>query len=831
MDGLSEQELDPVVLYGAHAWQRPPFWILILTVAVLGGAIAFAVFGGFSPIFAGLSVLSVVAFGALCWTLGATRRSNRVGAYLAAAAQTASEAILIADPEMTAVYANSAFRKLFAVPGGEGNVVGIGAIKAIVHGERSAEEFQRVAANAAVGIADRAELSVRSPAGRIEWRSISVAPIHRIPGYSHWIARDITARREVEAARRREERLVEDFLGRMPVGFFSSDAQGRFIYVNKTLADWLGIEEGEHPGDQGLVDFLAPDPDGIEHRDSGEHGEVLLNSLDGEGFRAYLRQSQLTGRDGEFIYSRSVVLRDFSDRGIVTRAMRELEQKFRSLFMDAPVGIVLADLSGEVADVNRTFLKYLGLHRDALIGKPLTNQVKKEDRSDLEAHLSKLVMGAVPAARFEARLPSSLGKELITSVYASRIDDSDGDVSGLLLYFIDTTDRKELEAQFTQAQRIQAVGQLAGGVAHDFNNLLTAMIGFCDMLLMRHGPGDPSFADIMQVKQNANRAANLVRQLLAFSRRQTLQPKVLNITDALSDMTNLLRRLIGENIELKMEHGRNLASVLVDPGQFDQVIVNLAVNARDAMPKGGVLTISTRNLNLEEPLKRGDEVIEVGDYALIEVSDTGTGIAKEDIESIFEPFFSTKGVGEGTGLGLSTVHGIVHQTGGRITVDSAVGEGTTFSIYLPRHVGNETKAEPDNGEKGKNDPGVDLTGNATVLLVEDEDAVRLFASRALSSKGYRVIEADNGEVALDAVNEHKESIDLIVSDVVMPGMDGHTMIRYARESLPDVKVILMSGYAEDAIPEEIGSDASIHFLHKPFSLKELAGKVKGVLES
>lgn len=364
---------------------------------------------------------------------------------------------------MTAVYANSAFRKLFAVPGSEGSVVGIGAIKAIVHGERSAEEFQRVAANAAVGIADRAELSVRSPAGRIEWRSISVAPIHRIPGYSHWIARDITARREVEAARRREERLVEDFLGRMPVGFFSSDAQGRFIYVNKTLADWLGIEEGEHPGDQGLVDFLAPDPDGIEHRDSGEHGEVLLNSLDGEEFRAYLRQSQLTGRDGEFIYSRSVVLRDFSDRGIVTRAMRELEQKFRSLFMNAPVGIVLADLSGEVADVNRTFLKYLGLHRDALIGKPLTNQVKKEDRSDLEAHLSKLVMGAVPAARFEARLPSSLGKELITSVYASRIDDSDGDVSGLLLYFIDTTDRKELEAQFTQAQRIQAVGQLAGG--------------------------------------------------------------------------------------------------------------------------------------------------------------------------------------------------------------------------------------------------------------------------------------------------------------------------------------------------------------------------------
>ncbi len=830
MDGSSGQALDPLALYGARTWQRPPFWTVAFVVSALAAGTAFALFNALSPLPMGLTALTLISFGGLCWTLGASRRTNRAGAYLAAAAETASEAVLITGPDSHEVYSNGAFKKLFAVPGRDDGGAGIGVIKAVLHGERSDEEFQRIAANAAVGIADKGEISVRSPAGRIEWRSLSVSPIHRIPGYSHWVARDVTARREVEAARRREERLIEDFLGRMPVGFFSSDSQGRFIYVNQTLADWLNIEEGEHPGDQGLADFLAPDPDGVEHRDSGEHGEVLLNSLDGENFRAYLRQSQLTGRDGEFIYSRSVVLRDFSDRGIVTKAMRELEQRFRSLFMDAPVGIVLADLSGEVTDVNRTFLKYLGLHRDALIGKPLANQIKKEDRANLEAHLSKLVMGAIPAARFEAHLPSSLGKELITSVYASRIDDPDGDVAGLLLYFIDTTDRKELEAQFTQAQRIQAVGQLAGGVAHDFNNLLTAMIGFCDMLLIRHGPGDPSFADIMQIKQNSNRAANLVRQLLAFSRRQTLQPKVLDITDALSDMTNLLRRLIGENIELKMEHGRNLASVLVDPGQFDQVIVNLAVNARDAMPKGGMLTIVTHNLSIEETLYRGEEAIEPGEYVLIEVGDTGTGIAKEDLESIFEPFFSTKGVGEGTGLGLSTVHGIVHQTGGRITVDSALGEGTSFSIYLPQHEGKTAGEDGENGEKTKPEQTIDLTGDATVLLVEDEDAVRLFASRALSSKGYHVVEADNGEAALDVINGEKGAIDLIVSDVVMPGMDGHTMIRYARESLPDVKVILMSGYAEDAIPEEIGSDPSIHFLHKPFSLKQLAGKVKEVLE-
>ena len=269
------------------------------------------------------------------------------------------------------------------------------------------------------------------------------------------------------------------------------------------------------------------------------------------------------------------------------------------------------------------------------------------------------------------------------SLFVSRLDAAEEGEAGVILHFIDTTEQKSLETQFAQSQKMQAVGQLAGGVAHDFNNLLTAMIGFCDLLLLRFRPGDPSFADIMQIKQNANRAANLVRQLLAFSRQQTLQPRVLDITDVLAELSHLLRRLIGENIELKVVHGRDLGLVKVDQGQLEQVIINLAVNARDAMPGGGTLTIRTANMSSEHPMRRGHEVMPPGEYVQVEVTDTGVGIPRENLARIFEPFFSTKEVGSGTGLGLSTVYGIVKQTGGFVFVESEPSAGARTFIDLP----------------------------------------------------------------------------------------------------------------------------------------------------
>jgi two-component system cell cycle sensor histidine kinase/response regulator CckA len=334
----------------------------------------------------------------------------------------------------------------------------------------------------------------------------------------------------------------------------------------------------------------------------------------------------------------------------------------------------------------------------------------------------------------------------------------------------------------------------------------------------------------MQIKQNANRAANLVRQLLAFSRQQTLRPKVINITDVLAELSHLLRRLIGATIQLQMVHGRDLGLIKVDQGQLEQVIINLVVNARDAMPDGGTLTIRTTNVTAEESTSLGHELMPAGEYVLVEVIDTGVGIPKEHLGKIFEPFFTTKPTGAGTGLGLSTVYGIVKQTGGFIFPFSQVGKGTTFKIYLPRHM-------PASGEEAVTTDVAeardarDLTGKGTVLLVEDEDAVRVFAARALRNKGYTVVEASSGEMALAELERLQGRVDVLVSDVVMPNVDGPTLAKRVREMHPEMKIIFISGYAEDAFRRNLDRSAEIHFLPKPFSLKQLAGKVKEVLTS
>jgi two-component system cell cycle sensor histidine kinase/response regulator CckA len=382
--------------------------------------------------------------------------------------------------------------------------------------------------------------------------------------------------------------------------------------------------------------------------------------------------------------------------------------------------------------------------------------------------------------------------------------------------------------QLVQSQKMQAVGQLAGGMAHDFNNVLTAIIGFSDLLLARHRPTDPAFADIMNIKQNANRAANLVRQLLAFSRRPTLRPEVLSLTDILSDLGHLLGRLLGEKVELKVIHGRDLWLVKVDVNQFEQVIINLAVNGRDAMPEGGVLTVRTANVPLEESRKLGPVDMPPGEYVLCEVEDTGTGMSADVIAKMYEPFFSTKDVGKGTGLGLSTVYGIVRQTGGYIYCDSEVGKGTRFRIYLPRH-SEQAAAVAEQREDKKEAKRTDLTGRGTILLVEDEDAVRSFASRALASRGYTVLEAESGERALEIV-EQGGKIDLVLSDVVMPVMDGPTLLKELRKRGIATKVVFISGYAEDAFARNLEGQSDFAFLPKPFSLKQLAEAAKKAMD-
>ena len=688
--------------------RRPPAWI---AASALSAAAVLALWQSHGLFAAAVGLLALAALAGVVWTVA--RPSAPEAAFLLEAAEANPKARLITAADGAFVYANAAFHRLFQLS------VSLDAIAGIIVGADSAEAFERLAAAAAGGLEAEAEVSVKGPMDSVEWRRIAVSPLSG--GHALWRAEDVTARRELETVRRHEEGMLADYMDTLPAGFFSAGPDGRIVYANQTLAGWLGVSPEDMRGCM-FSDYVA---------ESDGDGETVLVGRDGNAFRAVLARSGRTGPEGETLYSRSMVLRERPGAGPARR--------LHWLFDEAPVGILILELGGDVAECNRAFLKLLGLHRDAVVGRPLTERISKEDQGDVAAQLSKVVMGIMPAVHLEARMPGMGQQDLAVSLYASRMEDDEGEVSGLVLHFIDTTEQKHLEVQFAQSQKMQAVGQLAGGVAHDFNNLLTAMIGFSDLLLDRHDPGDPSFADIMQIKQNANRATNLVRQLLAFSRKQTLEPVLLDPTEALTELSNLLGRLLGETIELTMEHGRDLGLVRVDRVQFDQVIINLAVNARDAMPGGGTLSIRSSNIALEGPVHRGPEVMPAGAYALIEVADTGAGIAREDIERVFEPFFSTKEVGAGTGLGLSTVYGIVRQTDGFIFVDSAPGEGTTFSIYLPRYQDTEPIAAAPEAKAE-----ADLTGAGTVLLVEDEDAVRLFGARALRNKGYRVLEASNG---------------------------------------------------------------------------------------
>ena len=401
----------------------------------------------------------------------------------------------------------------------------------------------------------------------------------------------------------------------------------------------------------------------------------------------------------------------------------------------------------------------------------------------------------------------------------------------MLLSLKDNSEESRLKRQVAQASKMQAVGQLAGGVAHDFNNILTAIIGHCDLMLMRHTPGDSDYDDIQQIKHNSNRAAGLTRQLLAFSRQQTLRPQVLQLPDVIAEISNLLKRLLGETVTLTLKHGRSLGAVRADPGQLEQVIVNLAVNARDAMAEkgGGTLTIRTYAVSAAQVREIGSEILPVGDYTALSVSDTGTGIPDDVLPKIFEPFFTTKEVGKGTGLGLSTVYGIVKQSGGYIFADSKAGQGTTFVIYLPVFRA-EAKA-PEPALPRPKPQSTELWGTGTIVIVEDEDMVRAVAERALARQGYRVFTAANGEAALELLDRLRaggESVDLMVSDVVMPGMDGPATVRRARETHPLLPVLFMSGYAEEQLRRSIDID-QVAFLPKPFSVQQLAEAARDAL--
>lgn len=655
------------------------------------------------------------------------------------------------------------------------------------------------------------------------WYEITAQPVSGHEGYVHWRIDNVTTRHTENQQLREEREKLVDFTDNAPVGFFSLDENGTFVFANATLARWLGVDLNEILGHNHFHMFLVSPPEGGRPFDLMSGGgdtqisEVEVKGAAGRIFLASINQTIMHLEDGR-VRTRAVVY-DITAEREMRLALKESEDRFKKFYEEAPLGIVLVNKDGLVEECNGQFAKMIGKSPQELSKKHFKLLIADDDR---DAVLQALKSNDDHVESLEVSLDVGSGDLVSAQLHARRFSDGESTV----FHFIDVTDKKSLEQQFVQSQKMQAVGQLAGGIAHDFNNLLTAIIGFCDLLLLRHKPGDSSFGDIMQIKQNSNRAANLVRQLLAFSRQQTLRQRVHDMTDILTELSHLLRRLIGASVDLEIIHGSDLGLVKVDEGQMEQVLINLAVNARDAMDGVGKLTITTENFTNRKAKSVMEEEMPVGHWVLIKVKDTGCGITDENLEHILEPFFTTKDVGQGTGLGLATVYGIIRQSGGFLDIKTKVGQGTVFEIYLPK------SAEEDSDEQGhvvEKPETRDLTGSERILLVEDEDAVRTFAQRALSNKGYEVLCAEHGESALEVFeNKAEQRVDLLITDVVMPGMDGPTLAQKIREHSPNMKIIFMSGYTEDKLKDYMGEN--IYFLPKPFTLKVLAAKVKEVLE-
>lgn len=774
----------------------------------------------------GLSMFAIYTYGligGLCIVLlnKVYANADRSRQVLTEVLEKSAEARLITDAANETIYANERFHKLIE---GLGTANLHAFTRLFEHTGKIEKTLHDLQSKASPAGSASTEIHTRIR-GRATWFQVSCQYIIGWPGYVHWRFDDITHRHMMETAIREEREKLRDFTDNAPVGFFTVDENGKFRFANDTLLRLFGTDQNTLIGKMRLHDFLLNPPENGRPYDCfteggfHQHGELLMKGAGGRVFKAAITHS-ITKTDDDMIISRSIVY-DLTNEQKMQQALRESEDRFERLFEEAPVGICMLNADGMISDTNQTLAGMMKLPVNAINGKPLLHFVAADMQTRVEEWLKQLSRGTRMESFIEVQLKGSI--DIVAQLYARKFKSGDS----FVLHFIDLTEQKNLEKQFTQSQKMQAVGQLAGGIAHDFNNLLTAMIGFCDLLLLRHKPGDPSFADIMQIKQNANRAANLVRQLLAFSRQQTLQPRVLDMTDVLSELSHLLRRLIGANIELDMSHGSDLGLIKADQGQMDQVLINLVVNARDAMPQGGKVTVRTQNLKNAQGIKlSNDDVLPAGDWVTIIVEDTGTGIPTDILPHIFEPFFSTKDVGAGTGLGLATVHGIIHQTGGFISVASVPQKGSIFTIYLPRYT--ETATEQKTEAVEEKQAASDLTGSARILLVEDEDAVRTFSARALSNKGYQVMDAPGGAAALQLLEDGKIVPEILVTDVMMPEMDGTTLAKQVKEKYPNVKIIFISGYAEDRFKEHLGAD--VWFLPKPFTLKQLATKVKEVID-
>jgi two-component system cell cycle sensor histidine kinase/response regulator CckA len=803
-------------------------------MAVVLGSMALSQSGAGEPvIIATLAVLAAVGvfflFGLLSGYLRFNERARELE-LVKSVADSLDGGIQVVTPLGLIVYCNAAAH---AICGTAAATVSFN--EALSADPQAAEALFRLTRAAECGETRQEEFCVRSDGPgmrKTRWLRASVRPFAPscLEGGTIWQVSDITQARarEIEVASALEAALR--YYDSMPVGVFCVAPDGRIVHFNATLAALLGFKSGRVRAQSlQLTDIVAGDVAALilsARRPAMVEAPLDVELLGKDG-RAFPVRLMARHSAGDSDIRLTVVVFDRTSEPFEDLDADPAEARLTRLFQSAPFGIATADTSGRILSSNAAFARMFHLEGHQAITSIfglVTSEADGEARCELEKGFERTRAGLSATGPIEV----SIGAEhqFTRRIYMSPLTGSAGGREAAILYVIDATEQKALEVKFAQSQKMEAVGQLAGGIAHDFNNVLTAIIGFSDLLLQTHRPTDPAFKDIMNIKSSANRAAGLVRQLLAFSRRQTLQAEVLQLGEVITDLHALINRAMGEKIELKILSGRDLWYVKADRTQFEQVLINLAVNARDAMSEGGRLTIRTRNVSERDSLRLTALGVAAGEYVAIEVKDTGTGMSAEVMAKIFEPFFSTKEVGKGTGLGLSTVYGIVKQTGGYIFPESEIGKGTTFRVYLPRYVpDSEDEVATTRGAK-KKEMARDLTGTGRVLLVEDEDAVRSFAVRALSRQGYEVLEAASGAEALKVMAKAQGKVDLVVSDVIMPEMDGPTMLKELRKTKPDLKIIFVSGYPDDAFTKSLNPDEQFAFLPKPFTLPQLAAKVK-----
>jgi len=774
------------------------------------------------------------------------------------------DGILITDPKGRILYANAAYGRMTGATSAS-NVQSLETLLAKTR--ESTEALYRLTTALREGREGHEEFRLMQPLGRttgngsgahwyrLKARLLGAAGRNQL---DIWQITDITSERDDQERFFRELQNAIDYLDHAPAGFFSAGRKGEIFYLNATLAEWLGIDLTKfQPRSMNISDLVAGEGMALIQSVQAAPGLKRTETLDldlrrsnGQSLPVRLVHNVSTARDGAPGESRTIVLaRPKGGEGDQSASA----MRFTRFFNNTPMAIASVDGQGKILRINAPFLKLFAgvVSRDDVdTGVELDRIVHENARQQLMQALSEAKDRQGDIAPIDSRHPGDENRYVRFYVNAVVDESDEAPEEAAIVYAVETTEQKALETQMAQTQKLNAVGTLAGGIAHDFNNVLTAILLSSDHLLLQARPSDASFADLMEIKRNANRAAVLVRQLLAFSRKQTMRPTVLNLTDVVGDLRMLVDRLIsGTNVKLEVDYGRDLWAVRTDLSQFEQVLINLCVNARDAMPQGGTILIKTRNVSAEEASSFHQADLPAEDFVMVEVSDTGTGIPPEIMDKIFEPFFTTKEVGKGTGLGLSMVYGIVKQSGGYIYPESEVGRGTSFRMFLPRHVpevpvitqeATQTSAAGAAAEQAPAPAVVpapagedlDLTGkSAVVLLVEDEEAVRRGGKRMLETRGYTVHEAGSGAEALDIMEELEGKVDIVVSDVVMPEMDGPTLLTELRKTYPDMKFIFVSGYAEDAFARNLPAGAKFGFLPKPFSLKQLAVVVRETLDS